>query len=419
MNILVSIVDFIFYFAPVWGPILVIVIAWRVWVHYIQQAFISGIEWDLLEVKIPRDVYKTPQAMELIMANAMFQVSEKGLTELYWQGAVWFWFSLEIVSLGGQVHFFIRTPSRITGLLESQIYAQYPQAEVVKVPDYTDELPQTLESGCGWKIWGCEFAYADSPVFKIKTYPEWGLDKPSDKEDMKIDPLTPVIEFFGSIKPDERLWLQIMVRGQKMKFKKRGSWFGKKISWQEYAHQEMDEVLKPYTQVKDSGSMEIRVPDKLKNKVEDAYKKVNNMCFDVGIRFVYAAKEHAYENNTQKASRLIFRQYSAFDTNRLERTYSTQYDYPWFDPTGKFLISMKERTLDQYRRREYFYPKLHRSFNYPWPISLSYPSYHPRPMVMSIEELATLFHFPGRVSETPTFRRVESRKAAPPPNLPV
>ena len=42
-------------------------------------------------------------------------------------------------------------------------------------------------------------------------------------------------------------------------------------------------------------------------------------------------------------------------------------------------------------------------------------------VIFSTEELATLFHFPLRVSGMvgPTMEKVESKKAGPPPNLPV
>jgi hypothetical protein len=75
--------------------------------------------------------------MELFISNALYHFSHKGGMEEYWQGAVWFWFSLEIVSLEGQVHFYIRTPTRIKDLIETQMYAQYPQAQVKVVEDYT------------------------------------------------------------------------------------------------------------------------------------------------------------------------------------------------------------------------------------------------------------------------------------------
>ena len=38
---------------------------------------------------------------------------------------------------------------------------------------------------------------------------------------------------------------------------------------------------------------------------------------------------------------------------------------------------------------------------------------------MNIEELATIYHFPGDIASTPTLSRVEAKKGEPPANLPV
>jgi hypothetical protein len=38
---------------------------------------------------------------------------------------------------------------------------------------------------------------------------------------------------------------------------------------------------------------------------------------------------------------------------------------------------------------------------------------------LNTEELATIFHFPGRVSTTGTFERIQAQKAEPPANLPI
>jgi hypothetical protein len=73
-------------------------IAFKMWKHYINQDFISGIDFVLLEIIPPRDVLRSPKAMELFLTNALYHYSRKGGMEEFWQGAVWFWFSLEIVS---------------------------------------------------------------------------------------------------------------------------------------------------------------------------------------------------------------------------------------------------------------------------------------------------------------------------------
>ena len=39
--------------------------------------------------------------------------------------------------------------------------------------------------------------------------------------------------------------------------------------------------------------------------------------------------------------------------------------------------------------------------------------------VLSTEELATLFHFPGTVAQTSALGRIDAQKAEPPANLPI
>src|SRR3989338_1527590 len=131
-------------------------VTWKLWVHYVQQDFISGIDYVLLEIVPPRDVVRSPKAMELFISNALYHFSYKGGKEEYWQGAVWFWFSLEIVSIDGQVHFYIRTPTRIRGLIETPMYAQYPPAPVKAVEDYTLAVDE-ISPESSWNGWGFEF----------------------------------------------------------------------------------------------------------------------------------------------------------------------------------------------------------------------------------------------------------------------
>jgi len=193
-------------------PIPLSVAALNLWHHYRQERFIMGIKWVLLEIQVPRDVIKSPAAMELIFTNAFYHESTKGFWEQYIQGAPWFWFSLEIVSIDGRVHFFIRTPTRIRSLVETQIYGQYPQAKVVEVDDYAFHIPQYIKDG-GWNIWGCEFKKAKEDFLPIKTYRNMGDDMKSGiKEEFKIDPITPVIEYLGSLPRGQQVWTQIIVR---------------------------------------------------------------------------------------------------------------------------------------------------------------------------------------------------------------
>ena len=63
---------------------------------------------------------------------------------------------------------------------------------------------------------------------------------------------------------------------------------------------------------------------------------------------------------------------------------------------------MTRQMFDAYRKRSYFFPPYTRTV-----------------FQLNIEEIATMFHFPGRVSETPNLARIESKRGEAPVNLPV
>lgn len=408
-------------------------IAFKVWLHYIQQDFISGITWVVLEVVPPREVLRSPKAMELFLTNALYHKSRKGGLEEYWQGAVWFWYSLEIVSIEGQVHFYIRVPTRIRPLVETQMYAQYPQAQVREVEDYTlavDGIYDDKEKGTSkYNMWGCEFKLDKPDGYPIKTYVDFGLDK-DPKEEFKVDPISPVIEFFSSIGKGEQLWLQFVVRHSRKKYKTKGTHF-KTHDWVIESQEEMKRELEPYTGWKErpDGTIqkEIRAPSFMDNVVKGMSNKMMKVGFDVGVRTCYVAERQIFNHNVRKSLRLIFRQYANPLLNSFERFNSTQPDAFAGNLFQSFFLASKatvrrlsDRMLHEYREREFFYPPLRHKIHFPWPISpFIFPNYfHHKTCLLNAEELATLWHFPGQILKVPTLERIESKEAAPPTNLP-
>ncbi len=420
-------------------------IAWIFWLHYIQQDFISGIEFVLLEIVPPRDVLRSPRAMELFISNALYQFSYKGGKEEYWQGAVWFWFSLEMASIDGQVHFYIRTPSRIRGLIETQMYAQYPQSQVKEVEDYTlavDEI--TPESK--WNAWGCEFGLRKPEAYPIKTYIDYTLDK-DPKEEYKVDPISPVIEFFGSLQKGEQAWVQIVITPSKKMYHTKGTWFGKH-DWVEEAKKELLKMLSPYTSFRQRGELkpgqklgkeariEVRTPTYLDRATKAMSAKTSKLGFETGIRVLYIAPKTMYppgsRTNGSRDIRLIFRQYDAPDVNGFDRINSAQGDrYSGIFPASKETVMLlANRMLHEYRERSFFHlPLRHHIFaqnHWDWPIpsviTLSgvIKAYvHHKTFVLNTEEIATIWHFPGQILKVPTLERIESKEASPPTNLPT
>ncbi len=400
--------------------------ALHLWHEYRQERFIMGIEWVLLEIQVPRDVVKTPSAMELIFSNALYHKSQKGLWEKYIQGSPVFWFSLEIVSIDGRVHFFIRTPTRVRKLVETQIYAQFPQAKIIEAEDYTYKVAQYKRNG-DWNLWGCEFTKLGHDAEPIKTYKQLEELKTGTKEEFKIDPITPVIEFLGSLSKGQQVWIQITVRQSVKKYYSEKK--GRKVGFDVIGLEHIEGLLVPFTRVgQGTGvgggkSQEIRSPSYMEPSIKLMVANLEQLHFDCGIRLITLAnKKYCSEsefNNLRRSSRLLFRQYAVPNLNQFKRINSTQFDAPWSDPTGLALTKIKNRMLNFYRNRTFFHPPIQYSIKYPMLISAFFPSKNPEIFVLSAEELATIFHFPGMVSETPSFKRVESKIAKPPANLPT
>jgi len=132
----------------------------------------------------------------------------------------------------------------------------------------------------------------------------------------------------------------------------------------------------------------------------------------------YVAKAGNSDANRIAGLTGMFRQYDNGDLNSFKpASAKTAFDYPWQDLFGKKILKLKKDFMDDYKTRSYFYggfdfTKLKTYFTNP-------ERSGEKPFILNTEELATLFHLPGRVVETPTFTRIEAKKAEPPSNLPM
>ena len=98
----------------------------------------------------------------------------------------------------------------------------------------------------------------------------------------------------------------------------------------------------------------------------------------------------------------VIAQYSSPGLNGFKTQNLTAVVYPWQDLWGKNIAFKKATMFEAYRLRSYLYPP-----------------YKRKPMVLSAEELATIYHFPGSVAATPQLAKIESKRAEPPSNLPL
>jgi hypothetical protein len=375
-------------------PLILGFIFWKMWVRYARAKFLAEQSYVLLEFRLPKEITKSPIAMEVFI-NTLSQTGGEGnWFDKYVKGGMRAWFSLEMVSLEGQVKFFIWTRKGLKKIIETQLYSQYPDVEIAEVDDYAAGISYDPSKN---EIWGCEFTKTKESFYPIKTYVDYGLDK-DPKEELKIDPITPVIELLGSLGAGEQMWLQIIIRAHKDEFKKPGTWF-EKTDWKHFAKEEVKKKMK---RDKGEGESQDRMTKGEQKAIEAVEKSIAKTAFDTGIRALYIADVNAFNKANVGGLTGSFKQYSAPDLNGFKPVKTTSFDYPWQDVFGTKLKEKKKKILKAYQARAYFRP--------------IYKGNH---FILNAEELVTIFHFPGKVSRTPTFTRLSSRKADAPSNLPI
>jgi hypothetical protein len=212
---------------------------------YVNQKFINSMEWVMLEIKLPREIDKSPLATEMALATLLQGGGISNKHARLFKGGLPAFSSLEIASIEGVIHFYVRILKKYRPLVESNFYAQYPGIEIVEADDYTKAI-RYHHLTKDVKMWGASYRTAKSwkptnpktgkPYSKksgedkepkdkddeysmkadfhpIKTYVDYELNK-DPKEEYKIDPLAPLIEVMGSITKGEYFWYQILVQDE-------------------------------------------------------------------------------------------------------------------------------------------------------------------------------------------------------------
>ncbi|HEY4528299.1 MAG TPA: hypothetical protein VJJ48_00525 [Candidatus Paceibacterota bacterium] len=396
----------LFHFWPVWLPILLVYLSIVTWLSYKRREWINAQEKVLLEIKIPPDIVKSPLSMEIFL-QALHQPFAGNLTEVYFKGRVRIWFSLELVSEGGRVHFYIWTFASARKQVETQLYSVFPDVEIHEVPDYALAIHHDPTKYKFGKFSHIVLTKADA--YPIKTYIDYGLDKDPDEE-YKNDPIAPVIEFLGSLKPGEHAWIQILLQGHT----KEGLNYGRIITkpdWKVAANAEIKKILKEAKFQGEPGKdapapKPIALSEGQKDTIKAIERSIDKNAFDSMIRVAYFAEEAVYNAANIGGILGAFKQFGSGNLNGFKPS-SFIFEYPWQDFAGIRKTKSEKQMLEAYKRRGIF--------NEP------FDNFHDdKPYILTTEEVATLFHFPSvEAVATPTLTRIPSKKAQAPANLPV
>ncbi|MEY2664437.1 MAG: hypothetical protein RIT04_245 [Candidatus Parcubacteria bacterium] len=388
---------------PYWLPFFGVFVFWRTWVVYVRSRYLASLKWILLEIRLPQDVFKSPLAMETFLMALHQTGGETTFIDRWWKGQVRAHWSLEIISVEGQIKFIIYTQARYKTMVEAALYAQYPDIEIHEIPDYTKSFHYDPKEN---DLYVIDYKFKNPNPYPIKTYVDYGIDSEQVEEENKIDPINHMLEFMGSLGAHQQCWFQMIIRAHKKDQTKPGTLWQKTDLWKDEAKKEIEKIRASSVQ-KTDGTVAIKFPNPTKGEQERIAaleRAVSKLSFDVGLRCIYMGKKEFFNGSNISAQRTILRAYSAPHLNELKPTdWLDGFDYPWQDFRDMRKKHKKRLGLEAYKRRSYFYA----------------PIIGKERLVMSVEEIASIFHLPGQVTQTPNLTRIPSKKVKAPSNLPI
>jgi hypothetical protein len=404
---------FVFDYAFIWAPIVFGYLALQTWIVYVKTDFIKNQGSVLLEIKLPKEAVKSPRAMEIFFTQ-LYQTGAATEIDAYWWGKIRPWWSLEMVSLGGIVHFYIWAHRKWKNLIEAQLYAAYPGVEIYEVEDY---MTQLYHDPIERPFWALNFRKDKPDPYPIMTYIDYGLDK-DQKEEYKVDPLVAVLEYLASLKSGDIGIIQILLQAHRKetfsdgRLTVRGDW---KSAIAKEINKIRKEAAKAYGEVAaaaapSSAKTSFMSPPVLTKGQEEQIsameRSMSKFPFECVVRGMYYSTKESF--NPIYINGLIgsMRQFSSNNLNGFKTGWYTDFDYPWQD-FHRLRRNLAERgMLRAFKMRSFFQPP--------------YKYFHAKSYILTTEELATIFHFPSAIAApTPTITRVSAKKAEAPQNLPT
>lgn len=408
------------------GPVPILgVIVWgfsHLWLEYKQEQAEHHLTWVTLEVRVPQTSIQTPKGMENFFSNLAGAKSGISWREQWLLGKVQARFSFELVSNGGDISFIIRAQEKFRDIIEADLYAQYPEAQIIEIPDYTGMVAKKYPND-DQELFGAEIVLAKPNHFPIRNYGDF--EHQGEKDNRFKDPLLSLLELMGKMRPGEHLWVQLIIRppSQEDWVKEGLAYLGKIMGKEESAPKKggilsaLDGlfwfpfgVLEQISGLKLGGGAEksekkpddfkmFRLTSAEKIQIDAVAEKISKVGWQAKIRWIGVGPKKTFRKGVFAAGmKGAFQPFNSPLLNQLA-THGTSVpkdDYFW----QKWSYAKKQRILAKRFAA--------RSF-----------SAGATPCILNAEELATLFHFPSADARTPVLTSLGARRSEAPNTLPA
>ena len=372
--------------------VLIAFLVWRTLSRRVNELKTS-LGMQVLLVTVPKEV-KPDEPSQNTKQHIVEQI---GVAEVLWsalgglkpQSGMANWFSgrsdqvsLEIVVQAGVISFYVAVPPNLRTFLEQQILSHYPHASIVEIADYNIFLPHGVTKGFYLK-------FARSSAFPIKTYLQ-----------LEADSLNSITNALSKVKPEAGAAIQIVARSAKKSWRREGVRIASSMQQGKSLAQagkggSLAKTMRVMGEIFGSSFSAKKKDDKNKTPephhlspleqelVKGLEQKASKAGLDVTIRLVASAPTELDAQRYLSDVANSFAQFSIYEYgNRFEAYKPMSLD--------KFLHGFIHRRLETSHK-----------------------------LVLNSEELASLYHFPLALTETPNIRWLQSRGAPAPVNIPT
>jgi hypothetical protein len=392
-------------------------------------------KWTMLEIIPPKEVLIPFKAMEDVFSIVWPIYDSANFREMWCDGELDnapYWMSWEMTSIEGKIHFYARVLQQHRSIVESALYAHYPEIEIHEVSDYTKNAPPNTPNE-EWDVYGEDFILRKPSAYPIKTYEKF-FEPQGERisaEEKRVDPMMSLLESMSKLGPGEQFWLQYImlpITDRDDPWKKEAKKIIAEISRRpekkekslvEELREIADQVIFGPQKEGSGASAKYKWVDPQKTETEDrellltpgereilseVENKIKKAVYRVVTRGVYVAKREDWSHS----NRVLTRSYlSHFGTQNL--------NFFGFEPATRPKVHYLWRKRRQYLRSR----RMFRNYVLRFP-----PGFPDRGLycaILNTEEMATIFHFPVKITGlvSPTTARVEFKKAGAPPNLPT
>ena len=346
-----------------------------------------ALNMSLFLVSVPRlkqdDKAKKP-FKELVAVMEQFYSSLSNLKTGGWQGFLYgqpvFSFEMAVPHIGEEICFYVSCPRRLVSVIEKQIHGFFPDADVRRVEDYNIFNPQGVSLAS-------YLSAGRGVALPFRTY-----------QNLEIDPLNETINALSKLNIEgEGAAIQLIISLAKAKRWRKSSlkvaremqrgvpYDMARLKIERKWLRDWIEAISG-TRTPPPSQMPPSVTPVTTEMIKALEVKASKVVYEANVNLVVSAKMREEAEVLLLQLESSFAQFNSANLNILKTT----------------RLAPRSRPL-----KNLFYDFSFRIFN---------PS---RKMILSTEELASIFHFPTTEVETPKVKFIKAKQAAPPPSMPT